>query len=153
MHKQLSPFLVDRRALFGSGLAWLMSGLPVDAQDASLSAEKLERMIQAALADQETIQFSRPAILGFTDSKLVAHQLAYSANNTNYYFSIFVPQREDGLVFSKGQDKPLFFAMHRTGKHLKRLVSATNRNGNLVGWYGPDADADFAEQKAYWANK
>jgi hypothetical protein len=147
------PHRIDRRALLGSGLAALASVIPADAQNAELSADKLESLIARAMADKETIAFSRPAILGFTESKLVAHQLAYEYQSTNYYFSVFVPRREDGIVFSKGQDKPLSFSMHRTGPHLKRMVSALNRGGNLVSWYGPEADADFAEQKAYWATR
>ena len=64
---------------------------------------------------------------------------------------VIIPRRDDGLVFFRGSDKPLFFAIHRTGARLNRITSAINRNGNLEKWTGADADADFAKQLAFWA--
>ena len=64
---------------------------------------------------------------------------------------VIIPQREDGLIFFRGQDKPLFFAIHRTGSSIKRVASAINRDGKLEVWAGADADKDFAKQLAFWA--
>jgi hypothetical protein len=43
--------------------------------------------------------------------------------------------------------------MHRTGEHLNRVSSAINRNGDLSNWSGPEAEQNFADQKAFWASE
>jgi hypothetical protein len=64
---------------------------------------------------------------------------------------VIIPRREDGLIFFRGQDKPLFFAIHRTGSSMKRVSSAKNNEGKLEVWAGADAAKDFAKQLAFWA--
>ena len=64
---------------------------------------------------------------------------------------VIIPRREDGLIFFHGSDKPLFFAIHRTGSRINRVASAINRDGKLEKWSGVDADRDFAAQLAFWA--
>jgi hypothetical protein len=64
---------------------------------------------------------------------------------------VIIPQRADGVIFFRGSDEPLFFAMHRTGSGLRRVASAINRDGKLEVWAGADADRDFAKQLAVWA--
>jgi hypothetical protein len=149
----IAALCTDRRALVGGGLAWLLSALAADAQGAPLTAEKLKRLIQRALAEPDTTPFSRPHIIGFTEVSLTTRSLEFINKTTSdrHGFMVVIPHHADGLIFFEERKKPLFFAVHRTGEHLNRIASALNRNGTLSNWSGPEAEADFAKQKAYWA--
>ncbi len=156
----------------GSGLAWLASAISAEAQkgpagsdrppvsrpgaargsgSATLNGDKLKALIELALAEPDTTPLSRPAILGLGSDKLTTKSLEREPPGEKYGFMVIIPQRDDGLIFFRGSDKPLFFAIHRTGARLKRVATAINRDGNLENWSGPDADADFAKQLAFWA--
>ena len=56
-------------------------------------------------------------------------------------------------MFFRGTEQPLSFVMHRTGKHLRRIISARNADGQLSQWSGQPADKDFASQLAFWARE
>jgi hypothetical protein len=96
---------------------------------------------------------SRPKILGFTEDKLTTKSIEKGDSNQKHGFMVVIPHHADGIVMFKGADKPLFFAIHRTGEHMRRVASAFNKDGQLVTWSGAEADRDFAEQKAYWAER
>jgi hypothetical protein len=162
-----SPRRFGRRIFLGSGLAWALSTIAAAAQKmekppssridvapadtGSLDADKLEALIQLALAEPDESPLSRPAILGLGTTKLTTKSIERTPPGEKYGFMVIIPRRDDGLIFFRGADKPLFFAIHRTGAGLNRIVSAINRNGNLEKWTGADADADFAKQLAFWA--
>jgi hypothetical protein len=161
-------FRFGRRTFVGSGLAWLASAISAEAQrgapDAdrppssrggvpatgTRDADKLESLIRLALAEPDETPLSRPAILGLGSEKLTTKSLERTEPGGKYGFMVIIPPRDDGLVFFRGADKPLFFAIHRTGTRLNRVASAINRNGNLEKWWGADAEADFAKQLAFW---
>ena len=163
-------FRFGRRTFVGSGLAWLLSAISAEAQraapdadrppsarggaggggSATLQADKLESLVQRALAEPDETPLSRPAILGLGADKLTTKSLERTEPGEKYGFMVIVPRRAEGLVFFRGADKPLFFAIHRTGARRNRIASAINRNGNLETWSGHDADADFAKQLAFW---
>src|SRR5262249_44196917 len=152
------------------GLAWALSVVAAEAQrggqsdrprggsgtgpsrsSEGLDADKLEALIQKALAETDETPLSRPAILGLGSTKLTTKSLERTEGDTKSGFMVIIPRRDNGLVFFRGSPKPLFFAMHRTGDSLQRHTSAINRDGKLEKWSGADADADFAKQLAVWA--
>lgn len=151
----------------GSGLAWVLASIPAGAQKAGrdqspaagggatatarTDADKLKSLIALALAEPDTTPLSRPAILGLGAEPLTTKSIERTPPGEKYGFMVIIPQREDGLIFFRGQDKPLFFAIHRTGSSMKRVSSAINRDGKLEKWTGADADKDFAKQLAFWA--
>jgi hypothetical protein len=151
----LPAIYTDRRALMTGGFAWLLSSRSADAQSAPLTADKLKRLIARALAEKDTTPFSRPHIVGFTENSLTTRSLEFINKDTSdrHGFMVAIPQHPDGLIFFEGRKDPLFFAVHRTGEHLNRVASAINRKGALSNWSGPEAEADFAKQKAYWATQ
>lgn len=166
-----SLFRSGRRAFLGSGLAWALCAVSAEAQRSDrppsargdapkpgpstaaggLDADKLEALIQLALAEPDETPLSRPAILGLGSTKLTTKSLERTEPGGKYGFMVIIPRRDDGLIFFRGADKPLFFAIHRTGLGLRRLASAINRDGKLEEWSGAEADADFAKQLAFWA--
>jgi hypothetical protein len=169
-----SPLRFGRRAFVSSGLAWVLSSLPAAAQKAGsesapppatgggagsgsrrFDAGKLKELIALALAEPDTTPLSRPAILGLGSEPLTTKSLERTPPGEKYGFMVIIPQRDDGIIFFRGKDeekdKPLFFAIHRTGSSLKRVSSAQNRGGKLEVWAGADADRDFAKQLAFWA--
>ena len=162
-----SPFRLGRRTFLGSGLAWALSAISAEAQRSErppsarggvppsgaggLDADKLKALIQTALAEPDETPLSRPAILGLGSQPLTTKSIERTPPGEKYGFMVIIPQRDDGLVFFRGSDKPLFFAIHRTGSGLKRVSSAINRDGKLEKWSGSEADADFAKQLAFWA--
>jgi hypothetical protein len=171
-----SPLRFGRRTFVGSGLAWVLSSIPAGAQKAGsesggppsagggaaapssakrFDAGKLNELISLALAEPDQTPLSRPAILGLGSEPLTTKSIERTPPGEKYGFMVIIPRREDALVFFRGQDKtkdkPLFFAIHRTGSSLKRVASAFNRDGKLEVWAGADADRDFAKQLAFWA--
>jgi hypothetical protein len=144
----------NRRAFVASGLAFFLSGLAAHAQDAGLTREKLEALIERTLAAPDTTPIARPAILGFLEQKLTTKSIERGEPAHKHGFMVVIPRREDGLIFFEGKDAdPFFFAMHRSGEHLNRVASAINRNGDLSNWSGPEAEQNFADQKAFWASE
>ena len=165
-----SPLRIGRRTLLGSGLAWLLSSISAEAQSggradrppsagagvgpsrsAGMNGDKLEALVRLALAEPDETPLSRPAILGLGPDKLTTKSIERTPPGEKYGFMVITPRREDGLIFFRGSDKPLFFAIHRTGSRLRRVASAINRDGKLEVWAGADADRDFAKQLAFWA--
>jgi hypothetical protein len=164
-----SPLRFGRRTFVGSGLAWALSAIPAGAQTAGrdaggpstgggatsgsrrFDADKLKELIALALAEPDETPLSRPAILGLGSGPLKTKSIERTPPGEKYGFMVIIPQRDDGLIFFRGQDKPLFFAIHRTGSGIRRLASAINRDGKLEKWTGADADKDFAKQLAFWA--
>ena len=165
-----SPFRFGRRIFLGGGLAWALSAISAEAQKSekppssragggadvpassgSMDADKLEALVQKALAEPDETPLSRPAILGLGSTKLTTKSIERTPPDEKYGFMVIVPRRDDGLIFFRGSDKPLFFAIHRTGVGLNRITSAINRDGKLEKWSGAEADADFAKQLAFWA--
>ncbi len=144
----------DRRAFVASGLAFFLSGLAAHAQDAVLTREKLDALIEKTLAEPDTTPIARPAILGFLEPKLATKSIERGDTAHKHGFMVVIPRREDGLILFEGKDAdPFFFAMHRTGEHLNRVASAINRNGELSNWSGREAEENFASQKAFWAGE
>ena len=153
----------------GSGLAWVLSSIPAGAQSAGrdagrpstgggatggskrFDADKLKELIALALAEPDETPLSRPAILVLGEVPLTTKSIERTPPGEKYGFMVIIPQRDDGLIFFRGKDKPLFFAIHRTGSRMKRVSSAKNRDGKLEVWAGADADKDFATQLAFWA--
>jgi hypothetical protein len=164
-----SPLGFGRRTFVGSGLAWVLSSISAGAQSAgrdagppstgggspsaakSFYADTLNELIKLALAEPDETPLSRPAILGLGADPLKTKSIERTPPGEKYGFMIIIPQRDDGLIFFRGSDKPLFFAIHRTGSSMKRLASAINRDGKLEKWTGAAADKDFAKQLAFWA--
>ena len=167
-----SPLRFGRRIFLGSGLAWALSAISAQAQKSEkppsarggvvapepgprdadkLDADKLEALINLALAETDETSLSRPAILGLGSTKLTTKSIERTPPGEKYGFMVIVPRRDDGLIFFRGTDKPLFFSIHRTGVGLNRVSSAINRDGKLEKWTGAEADADFAKQLAFWA--
>ncbi len=164
-----SPLGFGRRTFVGSGLAWVLSSVSAGAQSAgrdagppstgggapsaaeSFDADKLDELIKLALAEPDETPLSRPAILGLGAEPLKTKSIERTPPGEKYGFMVVIPQRDDGLIFFRGSDKPLFFAIHRTGSSMKRMASAINRDGKLEKWTGTAADKDFAKQLAFWA--
>ncbi len=151
-----------------SGVAWVLSAMSAQAQrppagaspsgsaatpstSAGMDANKLDSLIQLALAEQDTTPLSRPGILGLGSEPLTTKSIERTPPGEKYGFMVVIPRRDDGLIFFRGSDKPLFFAIHRTGSRRNRVASAINRDGKLEVWAGADADRDFAKQLAFWA--
>ena len=144
----------DRRTFVASGLAFFLSGVAAHAQDAALTRDKLDALIQKTLAAPDTIPIARPAILAFLEPTLTTKSIASGEPAHKHGFMVVIPRHEDGLIFFEGKDAdPFFFAMHRTGEHLNRVASAINRNGELSNWSGPEAEKSFADQKTFWASE
>jgi hypothetical protein len=144
----------DRRAFVASGLAWFVSAVAARAQEAALTPDKLGTLIQKTLAEPDTAPLSRPAVLRFAEPKLATKSILRGDAANKHGFMVVVPRHDDGLIFFVGKDEnPFFFAIHRTGEHLNRVASAVNRNGDLSGWSGQEADDNFASQKAFWAGE
>ena len=144
----------DRRTFVASALAFFLSGVAAQAQDAGLTREKLDALIEKTLAEPDTTPIARPAILGFLEPKLTTKSIERGEPAHKHGFMVVIPRHEDGLIFFEGKDAdPFFFAMHRTGDHLNRVASAINRNGELANWSGKEADDNFASQKAFWAGE
>ena len=144
----------DRRAFVASGLAFFLSSVAAHAQDAGLTRDKLNALIEKTLAEPDTTPIARPAILGFLEPKLTTKSIERGDPAHKHGFMVVIPRHEDGLIFFEGKDAdPFFFAMHRTGEHLNRVASAVNRNGELSNWSGPEAEANFADQKVFWASE
>ena len=133
-----SPRGFGRRMFVGSALAWALSSIPVVAQPAGrdaggssgggassgsrrFDADKLKALISLALAEPDETPLSRPAILGLGSEPLTTKSLERTPPGEKFGFMVIIPQREDGVVFFRGSDKPLFFAIHRTGSSLKRV--------------------------------
>lgn len=117
------------------------------------SQDQLTRMAAQALADPDTTKFARPQVLGF-EQAVVTHQIGYASGNIEYFFAVTKPRLRDGLIFFTHDKSTNSFRMHRTDVHLRRVASARNdmkSNAGLTVWAGPDADADFAAQLAYWS--
>jgi len=162
-----SPLRFGRRIFLGGGLAWALAAIPAQAQkmekppsarvgpvpaaSETLDADKLEALIKLALAETDETALSRPAILGLGSAALTTKSIERTSPGEKYGFMVIIPRRDDGLVFFRGTDKPLFFSIHRTGTGLNRIASAINRDSKLEKWTGADADADFAKQLAFWA--
>ncbi len=113
--------------------------------------DKLNELITLALAERDETPLSRPEILGLGSKPLTTKSIERSPPGDKYGFMVIIPRRENGLVFFHGSEKPLFFAIHRTGSRIDRIASAINRGGKLEAWSGLDADRDFAGQLAFWA--
>mgnify|MGYP001367384978 CR=1 FL=1 len=146
--------LMRLSALVLLGVALVIVPLQSHAQPQP-SAAQLRRMIADALADPRTVTFARPQPLGFTE-RVVTHQLSHTRGATEYYFAVTKPRLRDGLIFFSHEPTRRLYLMHRTDTHLRRVSSARNDftrgNAGLVPWGGPEADADFAAQLAFWAN-
>jgi hypothetical protein len=142
-----------RRTFMGGGLAWALSAVSAaaTAEPGTLDADKLEDLVRLALAEDDETPLSRPAILGLGPDKLTTKSIEREEPGERYGFMVIIPRREDGLIFFRGADNPLFFAIHRTGSRLKRIASAINRDGDQEEWSGRGAEADFARQLASWA--
>jgi len=163
-----SPFRFGRRAFLGGSFAWALASMSAQAQRSDrppsarggvppseggggLDADKLEALIQKALAETDETPLSRPAILGLGSTQPTTKSIEREEPGEKYGFMVVIPRRDDGLIFFRGSDKPLFFSIHRTGSGLQRITSAINRDGKLEKWSGSEADADFAKQLAFWA--
>jgi hypothetical protein len=166
-----SQLRFGRRTFVGGGLAWTLSavlakaqrapadsdrppsarGAPEETGSGTLDADMLEALIKRALEETDETPLSRPAILGLGSDKLTTKSIERQQPGEKYGFMVIIPRRDDGLIFFRGADEPLFFAIHRTGSRMNRIASAINRNGKLETWSGRDADADFARQLAFWA--
>jgi hypothetical protein len=106
----IAALCTDRRALVGGGLAWLLSALAADAQGAPLTAEKLKRLIQRALAEPDTTPFSRPHIIGFTEVSLTTRSLEFINKTTSdrHGFMVVISHHADGLIFFEGRKSRFF---------------------------------------------
>jgi hypothetical protein len=142
---------LDRRFMLTGILALLAA--PVSAQlGLPLSSDRLEKLLEEAMKGGEG-KFAQPEIIGLAKGSTVKYRgVAREAPNTTYNLSMVVPEIEDGLLFYRGTEKPKFFVMHRTGRHLRRILSARNTDGVLSNWTGPAADKDFVAQLHFWAN-
>jgi hypothetical protein len=149
----LPALRADRRTLLTSGLAWLASAVAAHAQDAALTREKLDALIQKTLAEPDTTPLSRARILGFREEKLTTRSIEVGDDSHKHGFMVVIPRVDDGIVLFEGSSKPLFFAVHRTGQNLNRIASVRNQDGALTEWSGAEADAHFASQKAFWAGQ
>lgn len=141
----------DRRLMLASGLAWLLFGTAAYAQHGGLTRGKLDKLIAKALAEPDTTPISRPRILGFVENKLTTKSIESGDASHKYGFMVVTPRHADGLVMFEGRAKPIYFVMHRTDVHMRRVVSAINRDGKLTGWSGAEAEASFASQLSFWA--
>ena len=142
----------DRRLILGGIATSSVFGFALPADAAELTSDKLERLIDTALDEPDTTPLSRPALLGLGDQKLTTKSIERGDNVHKYGFMVIIPRRTDGLIMFEGSDKPLFFAIHRTGEHMRRLASVKNQDGKLVRWSGAEADTNFAKQKEFWAS-
>jgi hypothetical protein len=142
---------VDRRRMLAGGLASLLFGSAAHAQQGAISRAKLDKLIAKALAEPDTTPISRPHILGFAEDKLTTKSIERGDASHKYGFMVVIPRHADGIVMFEGKAKPIYFVMHRTDSHMRRVVSAINRDGKLSGWKGAEADASFASQLSFWA--
>jgi hypothetical protein len=99
---------LDRRVFVGTGIAWLACCIAADAR-AALSAQKLESLIQLALRERDITPVSRPAILGFTESKLETRSIEDVKPGEKHGFMVVIPRRDDGLLIFRGAEKPVLF--------------------------------------------
>lgn len=117
------------------------------------SAALLQRLIEQALKDPETVTFARPQPLGFSE-KVVTHQVRYESGSVAYSLAVTNPRLRDGLIFFSHQPARKLFIMHRTDTHLRRVASARNDlmqgDAGLTPWDGPSADNDFSAQLGVW---
>lgn len=117
--------------------------------------EKILRMINRAFANPETVGWTNPQIVGFRGA-FRARSLGFTQGSIQYHFHVADPRQADDLIFFTNDPATSFFKMHRTGVHLRRVASALNHSkqtGGLKVWAGPECEADFAAQLAYWARK
>lgn len=144
---------MTRRAVFVSGAFGIAFAGTAGAQAPRPTRDKLQRMINRAYSEPDTIRFSRPQVLGFQE-ELVTRQIAYGRDDLNHHFAVAEPRRDDDLIFFTNQPAVRLFKMHRTGMHLRRVASALNdasQTSGLEVWAGPECDSDFAAQLTYWA--
>ena len=145
---------ITRRALITGagtlalpGLAWAQTPRP--------TADKLNRMINRAYEDPDPVPWSTPQIVGFRGA-FQARSLGFRQGSLEYHFHVADPRQADDLIFFTNEPTSSFFKMHRTGMHLRRVASALNHSkqvGGLRVWAGPDCEADFAAQLAFWARQ
>jgi hypothetical protein len=141
-------FRFDRRQVL-IGAAALMAGDTAAEALSRPTPERVKYLIDFAMKQTKSTKLARGSIVGLADGT-ETRQLSRKVKNTNYWFAVAIPYREDGLLLFSGSDKPVHFSMHRTGTHMRRLISARNNNGKLLVWTGRDADQDFAKQLATW---
>jgi hypothetical protein len=148
---QAQPF--NRRTFLSSGFGFLLLGLSDAVHGAELTRSKLDLLIQRALNEPDTTPLSRPSVLGLGAQPLTTKSIEQGDKVDKFGFMVIVPRRADGLLFFEGkEEKPVFFAIHRTGDHLNRVSSAINKGGTLSPWSGSEAEQNFAKQKAFWAD-
>ena len=148
-------FGISRRALIAAGAATVaLSGIAA-AQQPRPTADKLARMINRAFENPDTVRWANPQIVGFR-SGFRARSLGFNEGSLEYHFHVADPRQTDDLIFFTREPTTSYFKMHRTGMHLRRIASALNHSqqvGGLKSWSGPDCEADFASQLAFWAGK
>ncbi len=146
---------ISRRCLIAIGAGTMALPGIAWAQQPRPTADKLDRMINRAFEDPETVRWANPQIVGFT-SGFRARSLGFTEGSLEYHFHVADPRQTDDLIFFTREPSAGFFKMHRTGMHLQRIASALNHSkqaGGLRTWSGPDCEADFAAQLAFWATK
>jgi len=146
---------ITRRALFAAGAGSLALPALAWAQSPRPTPDKLDRMINRAFEDPETVNWANPQIVGFR-SGFRARSLAFADGAFEYHFHVADPRQTDDLIFFTKDPATSFFKLHRTGRHLRRIASALNHSkqvGGLKAWSGPECEADFAGQLAFWAGK
>lgn len=151
----LSNLGITRRALLAGGVGSLALPGLAWAQSPRPTPDKLDRMINRAFENPNPVNWANPQIVGFSRG-FRARSLAFGAGSLAYHFHVADPRQEDDLIFFTHEPTSSYFKMHRTGMHLRRIASALNHSqqvGGLKTWSGPDCDADFEAQLAYWANK
>lgn len=154
MAARLQLSRLDRRLFLNAGLAWLVLGSAAGARESALSRDNLDKLIRRALAEEDTTPLARPAILGLGERKLTTKDLELGEKSHKRGFMVVIPRIKDGILLFEGREtKPKFFAMHRTGEHLRRVASATNSGGLLTNWSGAEADAHFASQITFWSGE
>lgn len=144
---------MTRRALIAIAAGTMTMPGAAWAQQPRPTADKLDRMINRAFEDPDTVRWANPQIVGFA-SGFRARSLGFTAGPLEYHFHVADPRQTDDLIFFTREPSTSFFKMHRTGTHLRRIASALNHSqqaGGLKAWSGPDCDADFAAQLAFWA--
>lgn len=146
---------ISRRALIAAGAGTMALSGVAWGQLPRPTADKLDRMINRAFEDHDTVNWANPQIVGFR-SGFRARSLGFKEGSLEYHFHVADPRQADDLIFFTREPSTSFFKMHRTGIHLRRVASALNHSkqvGGLKAWSGPECEADFAEQLAFWARK
>lgn len=143
--------VLSRRAALSAGALMLAGIGSTRAQTALDRAENIEAWVEHIRTTPNVAPMSNGHLLGFPTEQVQRKQIGLTRDGVRRLFAVVTPGQRDGIVLAAGNLETGTFGVHRTGTHLRRISSARNDGGKVSRWSGPECDADFEAQIAFWA--